>query len=219
MNYSESKNRNSLIRLDLDLKEEPNNHICYEERRVRTKKYSPQRDCRDGWYEYKVTRTQIVLRREDPDTTAYEKRLWQLFFRMGFPYINKSGKNVFYYGEGEKNELSFSLWGRDKDNYSFVYLECFTYENRDQLDTKLIIMQQEFVNITNHLSSLFNDDELAYKYIVAIKGFELTDEQEQIINDCHFTVLTEVDVEYFEELYTNLQDAAFFNSVVKSSRA
>ncbi len=210
MKLSESKNRNSLIKFDVEKKEEPTKHVSYVEKRVRARNYNAQLECIDGWYEHKVTQTQIVLRKEDSDPTAYEKRIWQLFFKMGFPNINKIGKNKFYYGEGENQELSFSLFGRDKDQYSFVFLDCFTPENQHQLNSKLTTMQTEFVPITHHLSTLLDDNELVYKYIIAIKGFELSPEQEKIVNDNNFTVLTEVDVKYFNELYTNLKSAAYF---------
>ena len=205
-----SLNRNSLTRTERELKEEPNNHLNFKEKRVRARYYNPQQEQRNGWKEYKPTRTQMILRRYDPDPTAYEKQLWQLFFKMGFPYINKSGINNFYYGEGENKALSFSIFGRDKDEYSFIFLDCFTPENCEQLDGKLATMRNEFVHIKNHLQNLLDDNELLFKYIVAIKGFELTKEQEKIVTDNCFTLLTEIDVAYFEDLYNNLQDAAYY---------
>ena len=210
MKWSESKNRNSLVRLESELKEEPINHISYKEKRVRTREYNTQKERNDGWVESKVNKTQIVLRKYDSEIVTYAKRLWQLFFKIGFPNLNKYGKNKFYYGSKESFEISFSLFGRDKDEYSFIFLDCFVEENKDDLDKRLAKMQSEFGQITSHLQELLNDNELVFKYIVAIKGFELTDEQEQIIKDNNYTVITDIDVEYFEELYTNLQDAAYF---------
>ena len=210
MKWSESKNRNSLVRLESELKEEPNYHVSYIEKRVRARAYNAQLEKNDGWIEHKVTRTQIVLRKYDPELLAYEKRLWQLFFKIGFQYLNKYGKNNIYYGLQESQEMSFSLFGRDKDKYSFIFLDCFTHDNQDQLDAKVKLMREEFAPITDHLQTLLEDNELVFKYIVAIKGFELTSEQERIIKESNITVFTEVDVEYFEELFTNLQDAAYF---------
>lgn len=210
MRWSDSKNNYSLVRLESELKEEPSNHISYAEKRVKARVYNAQLERNNGWIEHKVAKTQIVLRKFDPEILAYEKRLWQLFFKIGFPYLNKYGKNYIYYGPQESHSVSFSLFGRDKDKYSFVFLDCFTPDNQDQLDAKIMMIRREFAHITNHLKHLLEDNELVFKYIIAIKGFELTNEQEQIIIDNDFTVITEVDVEYFEELYTNLQDAAYF---------
>ena len=210
MKWSESKNRNTLVRLESELKEEPSNHVNYEEKRVKSRLYNFDLEKKDGWVEYKVTRTQIVLRKYDAEVKAYEKRIWQLFFKIGFPYLNKYGKNNFYYGTQESHEMTFSLFGRDKDNYSFIFIDCFASENQKQLDVRIAKMREEFIHISDHLKKLLEDTELIFKYIIAIKGFELTNEQEQIIKDSNFVVITETDIEYFEELYTNLQDAAYF---------
>ena len=210
MKYSESKNRNSLIKIDSEKKHEPDNHVNYIEKRVKARYYNAQHERDQGWEEYKVTKTQIVLRKYDPELLSYEKRLWQLFFKMGFPYINKDGEKFFYYGSGETSKLQFSIFGKDKDDYSFIFLDCFAPENQELLDRKLKIMQNEFVRITNHLKQLLDDNEFVFKYIVAIKGFELTNKQEQIIKDNNFTILTDIDVDYFEELYSNIKDAAFY---------
>lgn len=207
---TKSINRNSLIEYDVDKKEEPNKHLNYIEKRVRARHYTPLSESVGGWVEHKVTRTQVVLRKYDTELIAYEKQLWQLFFKMGFPYLNKSGKNKFYYGQKEEDNLSFSIFGQDKDEYSFIFLDCFAQENRNQLDTKLQTMKEELGKITGHLKTKLEDYELVFKYIIAIKGFELSLEQEQFANENNFTVLTEVDVDYFEELYTNLQDAAYY---------
>ncbi len=210
MKWSESKNRNSLVRLESELKEEPSNHVNYEEKRVKSRLYNFDLEKRDGWLEHKVTKTQIVLRKYDAEVKAYEKRIWQLFFKIGFPYLNKYGKNIFYYGDQESHEMAFSLFGRDKDNYSFIFLDCFASENQKQLDAKITKIREEFIHVSDHLKELLDDTELVFKYIIAIKGFELTNEQERIIKDSNFVVLTETDIDYFEELYTNLQDAAYF---------
>ena len=205
-----SRNRNSLIELDFDKKTEPSKHIGYEEKRVRARQYNAQIESQNGWNEFKVTRTQIVLRKNDSELLAYEKQLWRLFFNMGFPYLNKSGKNRFYYGQDENTNLNFSIFGQDKDEYSFIFLDCFTTENQDQLDAKLNTMRVEFSKITDYLTEKLEDHELVFKYIIVIKGFELSLEQEQIVKENNYTFFTEIDVEYFEELFTNLNDAAFF---------
>lgn len=210
LSQTNSLNRHSLIEYDADKKNEPNRHIEYEERRVPARQYNPQIESQNGWREFKILRTQIVLRRYDSELMAYEKQIWQLFFKMGFIYLNKSGYNRFHYGSNEENELPFSVYGQDKDEYSFIFLDCFTSENREQLDTKLQTMRIEFGNIVNYLERILNDNELVFKYIIAIKGFELSQEQEQFVKDNNFTLLTEVDVDYFNELYSNLQDAAYY---------
>lgn len=210
LSQTDSKNSNSLIALDADKRNEPSKHVGYEERRVRARQYKAQIESQNGWTEFKVTKTQIVLRKNDSELVAYEKQLWRLFFNMGFPYLNKSGKNRFYYGQDENTNLNFSIFGQDKDEYSFIFLDCFTTENQDQLDAKINTMREEFGRITDYLTEKLEDRELVFKYIIAIKGFELSTEQEQHIKDKNITVLTAIDVEYFEELYTNLKNAAYF---------
>lgn len=210
MEFSESKNRHSLIKLESELKQEPNNHISYQEKRVGSRRYNAQLERNEGWEEYKVTQTQIVLRKYDPELLSYEKRLWQLFFKMGFIYINKDEKNTVFYGSRESSQMRFSIFGRDKDYSSFIFLDCFVPENKGQLDDKLHRMKDQYSLIVNHLQDLLKDNKLVFKYIIAIKGFELTNEQEQIIKDCCFTTLTKIEVEYFEELYSNLADAAYY---------
>ena len=210
MKYSESKNRYSLIQLESELKQEPNKHINYQEKRVRSKKYNAQLERNEGWEEYKVTQTQIVLRKYDPEHLSYEKRLWLLFFKMGFIYINKQEKNTVYYGSLETSSMRFSIFGGDKDHYSFIFLDCFTPANQGEINSKIAVLQEQFVHITNHFKQLLEDNDIVFKYIIAIKGFELTQVQEQVIKDSNFTLLTEIDVEYFEELYSNLANAAYY---------
>lgn len=205
-----SMNRHSLIEFDVDKKSEPNKHLGYEEKKVKARQYNAQAESRLGWVEHKVIRTQVVLRKYDTELIAYEKQLWQLFFKMGFPYINKSGINKFYYGQKEEANLNFSIFGQDKDRYSFIFLDCFAQDNQGQLDTKLQIMKEEFGKISDYLKTILEDNELIFKYIVAIKGFELSPEQEQFVKENNFTVFTEVEVKYYEELYTNLKSAAYF---------
>ncbi len=210
MKWSESYNRYSLIQLDSELRQEPINHIGYEEKKIKTKKYNVELERNAGWVEIKVTKTQVVLRKYDKEPTLYEKRLWQLFYKMGFIYLNKIDKSKFCYGKNEECKLNFSVFGRDKDKYSFIFLDCFTFENRDQLDKKLRCMQNEFGHICDHLNELLEDNKIVYKYIIAIKDFELSEIQERVIKENNFTVLTEIDVEYFENLHLNLEDAAYF---------
>ena len=210
LSQTNSLNRHSLIEYDVDKKNEPNNHIGYEEKRVRARQYNAQLEKQNGWSEFKFTKAQIVLRKYDPVLIAYEKQIWQLFFKMGFPYLNKSGKNKFYYGQKEEDYLSFSIFGQDKDEYSFIFLDCFAQENQGQLDAKLQTMKNKFSKIIDYLEEKLKDKELVFKYIIAIKEFELSPEQEKVIKENNFTVLTSIDVEYFEELYTNLKNAAFF---------
>lgn len=210
LSKTNSVNRYSLVEYDDDKKNEPNKHIGYEEKRVRARQYNAQLEKLNGWSEFKVTKTQIVLRKNDPELVAYEKQLWRLFFNMGFPYLNKSGEKSFYYGQDENTNLNFSIFGQDKDEYSFIFLDCFTTDNQEQLCAKLNTMREEFGRITEYLTEKLEDRELVFKYIIAIKGFELSPEQEQIVTENNFSVFTKIDVEYFEELYTNLNDAAFF---------
>ena len=87
LSQTDSKNSNSLIALDADKRNEPSKHVGYEERRVRARQYNAQIESQNGWTEFKVTRTQIVLRKNDSELVAYEKQLWRLFFNMGFPYF------------------------------------------------------------------------------------------------------------------------------------
>ena len=210
LSKTNSLNRYSLIEYDDEKKNEPKEHIGYKEKKIKIKEYNAQIESRDGWSEFKVTKTHIYLRKNDPELVAYEKQLWRLFFNMGFPYLNKSGRNTFYYGQDENMNLNFSIFGQDKDEYSFIFLDCFAQDNKDQLDAKLQTMKEEFGKIADYLVVKLGDNELVFKYIVAIKGFELSPEQEKIVNDNNFTVITEVDVNYFEELYTNLKSAAYY---------
>jgi DNA sulfur modification protein DndB len=162
----------------------------------------------EGWESEKTFKTTIRLRKTKPVDVRCEDALWTMLALMGFKVMNKDRHLQLPYDE--KRNLTQQIDVFAKDDETVLIAECKSAERMKTSDFKktLEATSGQIEGLIKSIKSLFPDENLKFKYILATTNYELGDQDKERLRNLNGVHLEEEAVEYYTSLYKHLGAAA-----------
>ena len=163
---------------------------------------------KEGWeFIPSKLKKSIKMQKPKPHNVAFEDRLWALFAKMGFDYINANNNFKLEYLPGLKKQIDVFA----ADSEAIIIVECKSSETRKRISYQKDI--NELVGIKENLriaaQKLFPGN-LKVAFIFATNNSIVSNNDKQRLKEDSIFYFNQDDIDYFEQLSDHLGSAAKF---------
>lgn len=163
----------------------------------------------EGWEIDKTFKSTIKLKKKKALDHFFEDKVWTLFAKLGFSVLNK---DRFFKLPYDKNNPSLSqqidVFAKDKE--TIILVECKTALQNKKGDFKkeLEAMSGKMQGLINTVKTLFPNEKLKFKYILATHNFSISEVDSERLENINGTHFDENAIQYYFELISQLGNAA-----------
>ena len=163
---------------------------------------------KEGWefIPSKLKRS-IKMQKRKPHNVAFEDRLWALFAKMGFDYINANNDFKLEYQSGLKKQIDVFA----ADSETIIIAECKSSEARKRVSYQKDI--NELLGIKENLriaAQILFPGNLKVAFIFATNNSIVSNNDKLRMKEASIFHFNQDDIEYFEQLSDHLGSAAKF---------
>lgn len=165
---------------------------------------------KDGWEIEKEFKTSIRVKKNKPNDIAFEDEVWSLFALMGYKFLNKDRSFKLPYDKNEDSQ-SKQIDVFAKDDETVLIIECKSssgINSRGDFKKELESYQGIMSGLRKSIQSLFPNEKLKFKFILATKNLSISDEDLERLKNIGGIHLSEENIEYFFELYSQIGKAS-----------
>jgi len=159
-----------------------------------------------GWvYIPSNLKRSIRMRRPKRHSVAFEQRVWALFAKMGFDYINEPGKFHLDYGTGLRKQIDVFAY----DSEAILIIECKSAQKRRRVDYRKDI--GELAGLINDLrksAQIKVPGKQKIAFIFCTNNAILSSGDRTRLADSSIAHLNQDAIEYYEQLTDHLGPAA-----------
>lgn len=164
----------------------------------------------EGWEFERSSKDEkkVTVRKEKPRDELFENKVWRIFYKMGFPVMNRDRHFSIQYGNDSASQQQIDVFAADSE--VALVVEC---KSADRPGTrsdfkKTIEALNSFQNgirgqIRNHF-----DGKRQVKFIFATENYVLSDEDKNRLQDAQIAYFNDDEVQYYEDLSIHLNEAA-----------
>lgn len=181
----------------------------YIQRKVSKKEFSGELE--DGWEVLAELKTSINLKKLKPLDEQFEDRIWLMFHRMGVELLS-SGRNFeIQYGKQEHDTQQVDVLVVDQ-GVAF-YVECkkasSKAKTKSNFKTDIEALAAKKSGIRSALRAIYGRD-LLVGFIFATEGYQLSEPDNERLNDAKIAHFAEAEIKYYEMLANQLGTASRF---------
>lgn len=151
-----------------------------------------------------------IGQRKQPEF-LFEDRVWCLFAKMGYNCLNKDRKWSLPYKKGDGFTKQIDIFAVNDE--TVVFVECKHTEEKGKM-TSLKTDLESYKEIINGLHTaakeLFSGRCLKHKFVLATNNYRLSPNDRNRLQNLGGLHLSEENIEYFENLYSNIGPAAIY---------
>lgn len=129
----------------------------------------------NGWTVEREFKTTIRLKKKKELDVYFEDRVWSIFAKLGFKFLNKDRHFHLPYDKNN-DSLTQQIDVFIKDDETVLLIECKTTKTNKLGDfkTDLEAMSGKMEGLINSVKQLFPGEKLKIKYILATHGYDLS---------------------------------------------
>lgn len=176
---------------------------------LKTVKKNKQEDLENEGWELLPSKLKksVRMRKSKPHNVAFEDRVWALFAKMRFDYINTDNKFKIAY----QGELTKQIDVIAADSEAIVVVECKSSQTRKRRDYRKDINELAGIkdNLRTAITKLF-PGKAKIAFIFATNKSIVSKPDKQRLADASIFHFNQDDIEYFEDLTDHLGFAAKF---------
>ena len=161
-----------------------------------------------GWEESRTLKHKVEVRRAKPTGSAFEDKVWSVFYKMGFKILNKSNQFNLSYKECSLH-CTKQIDVIAMDDEVCLFIECKASEKIDKTKswkTELEAMSGYYQGICNEIKSKYGKRK--FKYIFATENYVVGDADAARIKQLNLIHFTEDSIRYYKGLAEHLGVAA-----------
>ena len=162
----------------------------------------------DGWeFVPSKLKKSLRIRKRKPHNVAFEDRVWALFAKMGFDYINTDNNFKLEYQEGLKKQIDVLA----ANSEAIIIVECKSSETRKRVSYQKDINELGGIkeNLRTAAKKLFPGNSKV-AFIFATNNSIVSKPDKRRLEDASIFHFNQDDIDYFEQLTDHLGSAAKF---------
>ena len=167
----------------------------------------------DGFVQFRETKRQIVLKKDKNHSKAFEQKVWSIFVKIGFHYINQDEKFKIEYADGLTKQIDvFAM-----DDECILVVECKSSKKRKTVNYQKDI--NELIGLKTNLINKIRKD-YSYKkqkiaFIFATNNSVLGNQDRKRLKEGNIHHLNQDAFSYLEQLADHLGNAAKYQFMGK----
>jgi DNA sulfur modification protein DndB len=167
----------------------------------------------DGFIPFRETKHQIVLKKDKIHSKAFEQRVWSIFVKIGFHYINSDEKFKIEYADGLTKQIDvFTM-----DDECILVVECKSSKSRKKVNYQKDI--NELIGLKTKLIKKIRKD-YSYKkqkiaFIFATNNSVIGNQDRKRLKEENIHHLNQDAFLYLEQLADHLGDASKYQFMGK----
>lgn len=165
----------------------------------------------EKWEKLKTNKLTWKIGQKKKLEDAFEDRVWCLFAKMGYYCLNKERSWTLPFGKNNGESKQIDIFAVNDE--TIVFVECKHTDEKGKLTslkTDLESYQKIIRGLYNAAKELFPDKKLKQKFVLAIENYKLSETDRNRLNALNGILLTEENIEYFENLYSNIGSATIY---------
>jgi len=172
---------------------------------------------KDGWAEFITLKTKIKMQRPKPVGTAFEDKIWAMFYDLGFRILNRDEHLEIKWGEGDGDHKQIDVLAVS-DEAIFV-VECKAASKLTQTSFKSVIdgIEHYKEGIIRALRQIYGEKKV--KFILATDNYRVGEEDTNRMKEKHIFHLNENAYKYILGLlksYKTCVNYQFYGMMFKS---
>ncbi|MFC0516513.1 DGQHR domain-containing protein [Mucilaginibacter angelicae] len=163
---------------------------------------------KEGWEVDVILKSKTKLSKPKPNDTLFKDKVWSLFARLGFKFLNKESFNL----SCDKKDLSavhnIDIFAKDDETVLIIDCQSSIKNSVSSFDEHLEQIKYKKAGLIATILALYPGAKPKFKYILATRNIGISQEDEAALNKIDGIHFSEEVIDYYDSLQSQLGLAA-----------